>query len=258
MEFRFVVLNFLAATALVARPVSQVMLDERVCHEIRIGTETPTTIVFPAAIAALDGANVSTKPDAPVLLSHQPGTAYLAVRANRTGATGGLNVMLRGKAYALAFRTDEVPDRTVTFVERTDAPVTPSSGGGAVGMLGLLDRAKHADAFAAQYPALSGLMERIACPVGPGTRRVLQAFRFAAEQALVLQWRVENRRKETVRYAPGRVRVSVGERSFRCALTDASGQIPAGTAETFWIVVREIDAGDLKLETLRLEGIETR
>jgi len=257
MELRLVVLTCLAATAAGAAPVRQVPLDDHVSHEVRIGTEAPTTIVFPGPITALDGANVSAKGDAPVILSHQPGTSYLAVRANRAAATGGLNVILRGKAYALTFRTEENPDRVITFVERTETQAAPGAST-AVTMLGLLDRAKHVDSLVAQYPGVAAQMERIACPERTGAVRLQQGFRFPAERALVLQWRVENRGKEKIRYVAGDLHVHDGRHHSVCGLTDGSGVIPAGTAEIFWIVVPEAEGGDLKPEMLQLGGIEAR
>jgi hypothetical protein len=58
--------------------VKQLPLDERIVYEIPISTDAPTTLMFPSAPSALEGANISNNPDAPapVLMSHLPGRYY--------------------------------------------------------------------------------------------------------------------------------------------------------------------------------------
>lgn len=51
--------------------IKQFPLDERTVYEIPIGPDVPTTLMFPSALTAIEGANVSANPDtaAPVLLA---------------------------------------------------------------------------------------------------------------------------------------------------------------------------------------------
>ena len=63
--------------------VKQYPLDEQMVYPILISTDVPTTVMFPSAPTALEGARITTQPDqpAPVLLSHTPGRYYFTVRA---------------------------------------------------------------------------------------------------------------------------------------------------------------------------------
>ena len=58
-------------------------MDERTVYEIPIGRDVPTTLMFPSAISAIEGANVTTNPDtpAPILLTYNAGQYFLSVRA---------------------------------------------------------------------------------------------------------------------------------------------------------------------------------
>ena len=68
--------------------IKQFPLDERTVYEIPIGRDVPTTLMFPSAISAIEGANVTTSPDmpAPVLL-HLQRRAVFPQRA-RPGSQG--------------------------------------------------------------------------------------------------------------------------------------------------------------------------
>lgn len=103
-------------------------LDERSVYTVRLSREEPTTCIFPGALKAIVGANVSTRiEDNPgVLLSHEAGTEYFSLRALKENATGALNVLFRGRVYALAFATATEADRAVMFL---DEPFAGGNGG---------------------------------------------------------------------------------------------------------------------------------
>ena len=67
--------------------IKQFPLDERTVYEIGIGREVPTTLMFPSAISAIEGANVSSSPDAPapVLLAYTPGQYFFSVNFSLPG-----------------------------------------------------------------------------------------------------------------------------------------------------------------------------
>ena len=126
--------------------IKQFPLDERTVYEIGIGREVPTTLMFPSAISAIEGANVSSSPDAPapVLLAYTPGQYFFSVRALTPGAKGAVNVVWHNRTFVIRFKEDVQPYGSVTFYEddfsgRNHAQqkrVTSEV------LLGLLDRAK--------------------------------------------------------------------------------------------------------------------
>lgn len=217
-------------------------LDERTVYTIRIGTEEPTTCVFPGAIAALEAANLSAKAEEtpPVLLSHRAGTNYFSVRALKAAAMAAANVVLDGHVYVLRFEVGEDPDRAVTF----RANLHPGS---AESWHGLLGRARSLEQTTAVHPLLKPTVE---C-AQPGTvtsyrdfSAVVEAvFRFDAEDALVIRVRLENPRTAAVNYDPEGFAVRHGRDIYPAALAEASGVIPPGGTAFAWLVVAGSPAG---------------
>ena len=257
MELRthLLILAAVCATASAgAAPVKRYPLDDRASYAVRIGTEAPTTIVFPDRIAALDGMNLSAKADdaPPVLLSHQPGANYLSVRALRPDASAAVNVILRGKVIALTFTAGPEPDRTVTFTEDTPAATARTDlGRSPVRLLSLLDQAGHYAQLAEQYPALVSRIEHQLLagetPDGAVSSQLKEVFRFESEGALVFRSRIENRGTRPVHFDPARLGVRVGSQTFPATLTDAPGELPAHTATEVWLVLAG-EAGGLSLK----------
>lgn len=257
MELRAYLLILAAASiALTAQagPGKRYPLDDRANYVVRIGTEAPTTVVFPDKIAALDGMNLSAKADdaPPVLLSHQPGTNYLSVRALRPDASAAVNVILRGKVIALTFTAGPEPDRTVTFTEgtpaaaaRTDLSRSPTR------LLSLLDQAGHYPQLVEQYPALASRIEYQVLsgetPNGAVNSQLKEVFRFESEEALVFHARIENRGTKPVHFDPARLGVRVGSQTFPVTLIDAANELPAHTAAEIWLVLVG-EAADLSLK----------
>jgi len=242
---RYLLIGATAAAALGASgQIKRYPLDDRASYAVRISTEAPTTVLFPDKITALDGANLSTKPEeAPVQLSHQPGTSYFSVRALRPDAKAAVNVLLRDQVFALEFHAGGVPDRTVTFYDAPAQGAGPAPGtiSRAALCLSLLDRAKNHAPLAAQHPVLVQQMER-AMPATTTAADGLEVtihevFRFAAEDSLLFRVRLSNTASARLRFDPARLAVQVGMRLYPAAITDASGDIPAGTAEEVWLAV---------------------
>lgn len=242
---RYLLIGATAAAALGASgQIKRYPLDDRASYAVRISTEAPTTVLFPDKITALDGANLSAKPEeAPVQLSHQPGTGYFSVRALRPDAKAAVNVLLRDQVFALEFQTGGMPDRTVTFYDAPTPVVGPVSGtiSRAALCLSLLDRAKNHAALAMQHPVLAQQMERAmpaATTVADGLEVTIhEVFRFAADDCLVFRVRLANTSGAELRFDPARLSVRAGVRIYPAAITDASGDIPAGTAEEMWLAV---------------------
>lgn len=219
-------------------------LDDRTVYTVRIGRDAPTTCVFPGALTALEGANVSAKAeDSPaVLLSHQPGAEHFSLRALKADAGGALNVVFRGHVYVLSFAVDAEPDRVVNFL---DQPLTGGDRAKAKPspeiLRGLLERARQHARIAAQFPALASTIERSE----PGTvthyrgfsATISEVFRFEAEDALVFHARLENRGAAAIGYDADVLAVRVGADVHVAALTEASGAIPPNAVTQVWFVI---------------------
>lgn len=240
----------LASPATDAAPVKSWPLDERTAYTVRLGLDAPTTIAFPGAVTALEGANVSTRADdnPALLLSHQPGSNFFSLRALRPNATGAINAIHRGKIIALTFTTGPDPDRAITFRDPAEsAPPPRKSEARAARWLSLLDQAKRHDLIADQYPALAErITRRKPGSVGDSgglTITIEELFRITPEDALVFRLRLENPTNQPVHYAPTRLMVRVAHTGFPVALADADGLVPAKTSSTVWLVVAHATDG---------------
>jgi hypothetical protein len=224
----------LAVTGFAAPAVKQFPLDERVVYEIPISAEAPTTLMFPSALTALEGANVSANPDtpAPVLLAYTPGRTFFSVRALDPAAKAAVNVVWKGKTYVLHFAAAAEPYGSVTFYEDDLAgrgPTPPRRTSPEI-LLGLLDRAKGYALVAGQYPEAVSQIEHTT----PGSVSyyrdfrvtVEEVFRFDPEDTLVFRVRLENASDQEVRYQPQRLAVRVGGNVYYASVADASGIIP--------------------------------
>lgn len=243
-RFTLILLGIAGVAALRGAAIQTYPLDERLVYTVRIARDEPTTCLFPAALTALEGGNVSTQAadTPPVLLSYQPGAAFFSVRALRDDAKAAINVVFRGKVFVLTFQTDAVADRAVSFVDETES----ASGRGRAALSpdrlrGLLDRAKRHELIARQYPALIQTVERLT----PGTLTrypgfgvtLAEVFRFAAEDTLVLRVEIENPTDTALRFDPSGLAVRIGPNIFPAALADATGVVAPHTRATGWMAV---------------------
>lgn len=235
---------FFGRIAAQAEAIHQNPLDERIVHVIRISRDEPTTCLFPGALTALEGANLSTQSGdtPPVLLSYQPGASFFSVRALRDNARASVNVVFRGRAFALTFESAGAADRVVSFQDDASLSVpapAPAAATPAI-LRSLVDRAKHHDLIAAQYPALTRNVERAApnsATLYPGFSVTLtDLFRFEAEDALVFRVRVDNPQKSAMRFDPSGLAVRVGTTIYPAAFVEASGEIPPQSSATGWFV----------------------
>lgn len=239
-------LGLLLATAALAAPaVKQFPLDERVVYEIPISGDAPTTLMFPSALTAIEGANVSASPEtpAPVLLAYTPGRAFFSVRALEPNARAAVNVVWKNKTYVLRFAISPEPYGSVTFYEDELAGrsaslhrrVTPDV------LLGILDRAKNFPLVATQYPEAVQQIERAA----PGNVTyyrdfrvtVEEVFRFDPEDTVVFRVRFENTGDSEVIYQPQRLAARVGLNVYHAAIADASGIVPPKAATTGFFAI---------------------
>ncbi|MBL9191562.1 MAG: hypothetical protein JNJ82_04335 [Opitutaceae bacterium] len=245
MELRSLILMLGFGAGLVqASPIKRYPLDDRAVYTVSVGTDAPTTILFPGALTALDGAGVSGQPeDAPsVLISHQPGAPFFSVRALKLGATAAVNVVYQDRVYALAFTAAGEVDRTVTFHDPANTLVAETKPRlSTERLISLLDRARHFALLAEQYPGVVQQVERSA-PKSTHRSGVIEVtvdevWRFGDEDALVFRLKLGNRTPLAVRYTPARLVVQVGETRFPAAITDGTGLLPAGRAAIVYLAI---------------------
>lgn len=222
-----------------SKSIRQFPLDEQTVYEIIIAKDEVTTLTFPGAITALEGAGVTIDPQqspAPVLLNYLEGRPYFSVRAVADTATASLNVVFKKHTYVLRLRTDKEPFRSVTFYQ-TDGAVDPipSQGRAPVSptkLLSLIDRAKVHHLIEAHHPELVSQIETAA----PNRRMfykdfdvvLAEVFRFHAEDTLVFKVLFFNNSTEEIYYQPQTLGVRAGSRIFYSSLSDASGIMPPG------------------------------
>ena len=220
--------------------IKQFPLDERTIYQIPIGRDVPTTLMFPSALTAIEGANVSSSAEAPapVLLAYTPGQHFFSVRALEPGAKGAVNVVWKGRTFVIRFQENAEPFGSVTFIEEDFAGraralqkrLTPEN------LLGLLDQAKGFALVAQQYPEAVRQIEHVTpgnvCFYRNFQVTVEEVFRFDPEDTLVFRVRIENRGDTELHYLPQRLAARVGINVYYPAIVDASGIVPAKAATT--------------------------
>lgn len=225
--------------------IKQFPLDERTVYEIGIGREVPTTLMFPSAISAIEGANVSSNPEmpAPVLLAYTAGQHFFSVRAMTPGAKGAVNVVWRNRTFVIRFEETALPYGSVSFYEddfsgrgRTlQKRVTPEV------LLGLLDRAKGFRLMGMQYPEAVQQIENTApgnvCYYRDFQVTVEEVFRFDPEDTLVFKLRIENKSDAAIYYQPQRLAARVGQNVYYPSIVDASGIVPPNAVTSAYFAI---------------------
>jgi len=243
MEIRYtVILIWLLISAAWADPrpdfraIKQFPLDDRTVYTILISKDEPTTIMFPSALTALEGAGITSDPEAvaPVFLNYTKGRYYFSVRALQEPATAHLNVIWNKHTYVLTLQTDEHPFNSVTFYEPTDPrpELGQQDGVGPTKLLGLLDRAKAYHLLQSQYPEALPQID-----TAQPHRRMLykdfdveiaEVFRFDPEDTLIFKLLLYNSSNKEICYVPQNLAVRVGVDIYYSSLSDASGVLPPG------------------------------
>ncbi len=224
--------------------IKQFPLDERTVYQIPVGRDVPTTLMFPSAISAIEGANVSANPEtpAPVLLSYTPGNYFFSVRALTPGAKGAVNVVWRNRTFVIRFEEGPAPYGSVTFYEDnfTGGPAAQKRVTADV-LLGVLDRAKDYQLIALQYPEAVQQIEHVesgtVCFYKYFQVTIEEVFRFDPEDTLVFRLRFENKGDTEVRYQPQRLAVRVGQNVYYASIADASGIVPPKATTTAFLAI---------------------
>lgn len=217
-------------------------LDERSLYTVHLSRDEPTTCVFPAPLKAIVGANVSQDPedDPGILLSHQPGSDYFSLRLLKDDAAGALNVVLRGKVYALGFVAAPEADRAVVFLDE------PPAGGErpkptVSELRGLIERTKQIEREhytpSDRVSALEFAKPGFVTAYRSFTATIETVVRFESEDALVFRIQLQNSSPDPLSYEPDGLAIRVGREFFPAALTEATGAIPSAGTSTVYLVI---------------------
>ena len=239
-------------TALSPAPVvRQFPLDERTVYEIAIGRDVPTTLMFPSAPTAIEGANVTAEPStpAPVLLSYTPGRDFFSVRALEPDAKAAINVVWKNQTFVLRFVSSVEPFGAVTFYEDELAGRSAALARRVTTevLLGLLDRAKSYALVRIQYPDAVQQIE-YAQPFSVSLYKdfrvtIEEVFRFDPEDTLAFRLRFDSSADQEILYQPQRLAVRVGAHVYYASIADASGIIPPHASTTGYVAITGTSRG---------------
>src|SRR5580658_2145929 len=147
LSVTFAVLTAHIALAQPAKEIVKDFLDENVLIVVPVATNRVTTISFPSAITAIDGAGVTVDGKTPGLfqLAHTKGSAFLSVRALYPKASANLNIRWNDHTYVFELTQSDQPVLSLNLA----APPTPEEEGvgqapavSPIKLLSLLDKAK--------------------------------------------------------------------------------------------------------------------
>lgn len=214
--------------------IKQFPLDERSVYKINIGTEAPTTVMFPGPVEAISGANICIKHGdmADVMLSYTENKNFFHVRAMSIEAEAAANVIYKNKTYVLMFCGNQQPFRSVNFYE-TSSRMGDHSNNSVMPerLLELLDKAKMHRFFEMQYPEMVQQVER-AFPMTVTLYKNFEVWleeviRFDPEDTLIFRIKLKNKTDQEIYYQPQRLAVRIGDNVYYASIADASGILPA-------------------------------
>jgi hypothetical protein len=218
--------------------IQQVWLDDRVVVSVPVATNRVTTINFPGAITAIDGAGVTVDGKTPGLfqLAHTKGSAFFSVRALFPKASANLNIRWNDHTYVFELAESDQPVLSLNM----DAPPTPEETGGGgmpdvspIKLLALLDKAKAFPLLKAQQPESVADVDFTTYDGKPLVSdfndyaiQIEQAFRFNAQDTLVFRLVITNRIDAPLIYQPDSFTLRAGNRLYPQSISDADGTVP--------------------------------
>lgn len=239
--------------------VQDFVLDDHTVYGVPISGARVTTISFPSPIAAIDGALVTLDGKTPGVfqVAHTKGTSYLSLRALAKDATTNLNVRWNNRTYVFELRESAEPWYSVVLQSkpekgtRSTRPLTPPR------LLGLLDKAKAFALLKTQQPdAVADVEHRdlreqpLVSDCGDYEVRLIDAFRFPGDDAVIFQLVINNRADNALEHTPEKLEVRVGDRVFSPSLTDLVSAVAPHESTIGYVVVSGGPAGrnDLSLK----------
>ena len=246
----FTITAFTAVIALADSPaIQQVMLDDRTAVNVPVATNRVTTICFPGAITAIDGAGITVDGKTPGLfqLSHTKGSAFLSVRALFPKASANLNIRWNDHTYVFELAESGQPVLALNLL----APPTPEEGGvghtlavSPMKLLALLDKARAFPLLKEQQPESVANVDFTTYDGKPLVSdfndyqiQIEQAFRFNSEDTLVFRVAITNETAAPLIYQPASFTLRAGNRLYPQSISDADGTVPPNSQNIVYFAV---------------------
>jgi hypothetical protein len=252
-------LLLLTATVALAQSSKDILkdfLDENVSIVVPVATNRVTTISFPSAITAIDGAGITVDGKTPgqFQLAHTKGSAFLSVRALLPKAAANLNIRWNDRTYVFELLESDKPVLSLNL----EAPPTPEEEGfghapevSPPKLLALLDKAKAFPLLKAQQPesvANVGFTTYDGKPLVSDFNdyeiQIEETFRFNADDTLVFRLVITNKIDAPLIYQPDSFALRVGNRLYPQSISDADGTVPPkGRSIVYFAITGTPDGG---------------
>jgi hypothetical protein len=236
--------------------ILQDLLNPNVLIVVPVASNRVTTISFPSAITAIDGAGVTVDGKTPGLfqLAHAKGSAFLSVRALFPKASANLNIRWNDQTYVFELVESNVPVLSLNL----EAPPPPEDAGTGTApdvtplkLLALLDKARAFPLLKAQQPASVANVgfttyddKPLVSDFNDYQIQIEQAFRFNPEDTLVFRVVITNETDLPLIYQPDSFVLRAGNRLYPQSISDADGQVPPkGNAIVYFAVTGTPDGG---------------
>jgi len=229
--------------------IQQVWLDDHVAVSVPVATNRVTTISFPSAITAIDGAGITVDGKTPGLfqLAHTKGSAFLSVRALFPKAAGNLNIRWNDHTYVFELTESDQPVLSLNL----EPPPTPEEAGvgrapevSPLKLLALLDKAKAFPLLKAQQPETVAGVDFTTYDGKPLVSdfndyeiQIEEAFRFNAEDTLVFRIGITNKSDTSLIYQPDSFALRAGSRLYSQSISDANGTVPPRSQNIVYFAV---------------------
>src|ERR1700685_833732 len=250
------VLTANVAPAQQSKEILQDFLDENVLTVVPVATNRVTTISFPSAITAIDGAGITVDGKTPGLfqLAHTKGSAFLSVRALFPKASANLNIRWNDRTYVFELLESAVPVLSLNM----ESPPTPEEEGvgsapevSPIKLLALLDKAKAFPLLKAQQPESVADVDFTTYDGKPLVSdfndyeiQIEETFRFNAEDTLVFRLTITNKINAPLIYQPDSFALRAGNRLYPQSISDADGTVPPkGQSIVYFAVTGTPDGG---------------
>jgi hypothetical protein len=223
---------------------------------VPVATNRVTTISFPSAITAIDGAGITVDGKTPGLfqLAHTKGSAFLSVRALFPKASANLNIRWNDHTYVFELTESGQP---VLSLNLAAMPTPEEEGVGhapevsPIKLLALLDKAKAFPLLKAQQPESVANVDFTTYDGKPLVSdfndyeiQIEETFRFNTEDTLVFRLAITNKIDAPLIYQPDSFALRAGNRLYPQSISDADGTVPPkGQSIVYFAVSGTPDGG---------------
>ena len=245
----------LTSAPLSAQPagsVAHVTLDCNLVYHVQVALDRVTTVSLPGPIAGLEGAFISQEPSllTRFQLSFQPGSSYFSLRALATNVTANLNVILGREVYALELVESRQPVYVLDFarpVPDRPAPLPALAAPQPVRLPATIETAKNYARLLSENPEAARPIHYArpnqTTDYPEYAVRVEEAFRFEAEDTLILRIAARNKTGTVISLVPAKSGVWVGGREYPASRFDGSATLPVGTEVQIYLMFTDAPNG---------------